>query len=294
LVHHDKNHASMNRHVSDIRIISEINGVAQWVPAPPALAEAYMHYKARPVYGAEVPFNYNNQFLVYREENNHYMPTRIQRSDNGYVYAIMDCADVKVFLQDAEPVNWYPARNYQMWAFRDFIYDAARPVRKYYASKYSSHLFFQRGSTQTVTYIDIDGLPPNIIFSVSRNDNGSVYFERNDAHATRVRMCDHESARAGFRGYYTRMTMDPGIIVTPPPQPSQPAVPLPLPPGLIAQKTNVEDEQCIMCYENKKDILFGPCAHNVMCGECYVKLIKTRECPVCKQAVESLVAVEHV
>lgn len=283
--------------MSDIRVIREINGAMQWLPAPPDWAEAYQQYKNRPMYSAEVPFNYNNRFLVYREENNHYMPTRIQRSDTGDTYAIMDCADVKVFLQDAEPVNWYPARNYQMWAFRDFIYDVARPVRKYYASKYSSHLFFQRGSsTQTVVDIDIDGLPPNIIFSISRNENGSVYYERNDANATRVRICDHEGARAGFRGFYTRITMDPGIIVTPPSQPApsytaSSAIPLPLPPFISAVKTNVEEDQCMMCYENKKNIAFGPCAHAIACSECYVKFMKPRECPVCKQAIASLAGI---
>lgn len=297
ILHYPIQNCYMNRHNSDIRVIREINGAMQWLPAPPDWAEAYQQYKARPVYGAEVPFNHNNQYLVYREENNHYMPTRIQRSDTGDTYAIMDCADVKVFLQDAEPVNWYPARNYQMWAFRDFIYDVARPVRKYYASKHSSHLFFQRGSsTQTVVDIDIDGLPPNIIFSISRNENGSVYYERNDAHGTRVRMCDHEGARAGFRGFYTRITMDPGMIVTPPPQPIpsytvSSAIPLPLPPGCsVAVKTNVEEDQCMMCYENKKNIAFAPCAHAIACSECYVKFMKPRECPVCKQAIASLVA----
>lgn len=224
------------------------------------------------------------------------MPTRIQLSDTGDIFAIMDCADVQVFLQDMEPVNWYPARNYQMWAFRDFMYDPERPVRKYYASKHSSYLFFQRGmSTQTPTYIDIDGLQPNIIFSMSRNDNGSVYYERNDAHATRVRICDYEGARAAFRGFYTRITMDTGIIVTTPtsavPIPSYTASsanPLPLPPGIEMVKTNMEDDQCIMCYENKKNIQFGPCNHNVVCGECYTKLIKPRECPMCKQAITHL------
>lgn len=285
-----------SRVYTDIRTLREINGSMQWIPAPPDWAEAYTQYKMRPIYGPEVPFNYNNQFIVYREENNCYMPTRIQDSGTGDTYAIMDCSDVKVFLQDMEPVNWHPARNYQIWAFRDFMYDPARPVRKYYASKHSSYLFFQRGaSTQTVVYIDIDGLQSNIIFSISRNDNGSVYYERNDAHATRVRICDHEGARAGFRGFYNRITMDPGIIVSPPttavPIPSytaSSAIPLALPPGTTVDKTNVEEEQCIMCYENKKNIRFGPCNHSVMCSECYLKLIKPRECPVCKQKVASL------
>ena len=283
----------------DVRV--QRPGSIQWVPAPPDWTAAYLHYKARPMYSPEVPSNYENRFLVYREENNCYMPTRIQCSDTGDVHAIMDCADVRVFLQDAEQVNWYPARNYQMWAFRDFIYDPARPERKFYASKYSSHLFFQRGSTnRNVTDIDLDGLPPNIIFSISRNENGSVYYERNDTHGTRVRICDHEGARAGFRGFYTRITMDPGIIVTPPQQhqqqPQQPmpsytassAVPLELPPLISAVKTNVEEDQCILCYENAKNLRFSPCAHSIVCSECYVKLMKPRECPVCKQVIESL------
>ena len=288
----------MNHDIRTMRITSE--GTTRWVPAPPDWTAAYLHYKARPAYSQELPSNYNNRFLVYREENNHYLPTRIQCSDTGDVHAIMDCADVRVFLQDADPVNWYPARNYQIWAFRDFIYDPARPERKFYASRYSSHLFFQRGSSnRTVVTIDLDGLPPNIIFSMSRNENGSVYYERNDAHGTRVRICDHEGARAGFRGFYTRLTMDPGIIVTPPQQQQQQqqqapsytvssAVPLQLPPGLVAQKTNVEEDQCILCYDNAKNLTFSPCAHAVMCSECYIQQIKPRECPVCRQGIASL------
>ena len=287
---------SMNH---DIRV--QRPGSAQWVPALPDWAAAYLHYKAKPTYSPEAPSNYENRFLVYREENNCYMPTRIQCSDTGDTYPIMDCADVKVFLQDAEPVNWYPARNYQVWAFRDFIYDPARPERKFYASKYSSHLFFQRGSSnRNVTDIDIDGLPPNIIFSISRNENGSVYYERNDAHGTRVRICDHEGARSGFRGFYNRITMDPGMIVTPPSQPIQQAQQpvtsytatatsaLELPPSIRTMKTSVEEDQCILCYENAKNITFSPCAHTIACSECYVKLMKPRECPVCKQAISSL------
>jgi hypothetical protein len=128
-----------------------------------------------------------------------------------------------------------------------------------------------------------------------------VYYERNDAHGTRVRICDHEGARAGFRGFYTRITMDPGVIVTPPqtqqpiqliqPVPSYTAscsIPLQLPPLISTVKTNVEEDQCILCYENAKNLTFGPCAHNIACSECYGKLIKPRECPVCKQAISTL------
>jgi hypothetical protein len=280
---------------SDIRIQHQNDGTIQWVPAPPDFVAAYMHYKSRPAHSPEVPSDYENDnhthFIVYRESNDCYMPTRIQRTDTWEAYPIMDCADVKVFLQDVEPVNWYPARNYQMWAFRDFIYDSARPVRKFYASKYSSHLFFQGGSSAH-TDIDIDGLPPNIIFSISRNENGSVYYERNDARGTRVRICDHEGARSGFRGFYNRITSDPGIT---PMHPSQPQATqstqasLQLPPLISKIVTSVEEEQCILCYENRKNITFSPCGHMIVCSTCYQKLIKPRECPVCKQAITSLV-----
>ena len=285
----------------DIRV--KMNDRADWEPAPQEWVAAYMNYKSRPGYGiSEIPVSYNNQLTVFRVNNDCYMPTRIRRTDAAEddAYPIMDCADVKVFLQDAEPANWYPARNYQMWAFRDFVNDPAHPVRKFYASKYSSYLFFQRGALDqheqsAVVDIDIDGLPPNIIFSISRNDNNSVYYERNDASRTRVRICDHEGARAGFRGFYARITMDPGIIVLPPHAANQhnhtapPPPPILLPPSITTSQTNDEDEQCIMCYENRKNIEFAPCAHFVVCHACYIKFEKPRECPMCKCNIASLI-----
>lgn len=270
----------------------------EWVPAPPEWVAAYVNYKNRPAYSPETPAT-TASLTVYREGDDCYMPTRIRCNATGGLYPIMDCADVRVFLQDANPVNWYPARDYQMWAYRDFVYDPDRPVRKFYASKYSSHLFFQRGAThQTVVDIDIDGLPPNIIFSMSRNETGvnnHVFYERNDAHATRVRICDHEGARAGFRGFYARITMDPGIIVVTPPLP----LPLPLhqhqqlPVPLLAATvipTDNEDAQCILCYTNQKNIEFGPCAHFVTCSACYLKMSKPRECHICRQFIAQLIA----
>jgi hypothetical protein len=156
--------------------------------------------------------------------------------------------------------------------FDFYIYD--NQTRKTYASKYSSYLEYP------FVEIEIDGLPPNIVFSISRNENNSVYYERNDPRGTRVRICDNHMARIGYRGFYTRMTMDIGMIVIPPPLP-QLAVSsfdgLPL-----SEQTDNEEEQCILCYTNKKNITLSPCNHNIMCSACYVKLEKKNECPVCK------------
>ena len=143
--------------------------------------------------------------------------------------------------------------------FDFYIYDNQQ--RKTYASKYSIR------SPSTVE-IDIDGLPPNIIFSISRNDNNSVYYERNDPRGTRVRICDNHMARIGYRGFYTRMTMDwenLGSPITPSSSLVGDGVGsgIGLPPP---EHTDIEEDQCILCYTNKKNITLSPCNHNIMCS----------------------------
>ena len=74
--------------------------------------------------------------------------------------------------------------------------------------------------------------------------------------------------------------MDVGMIVTPPPLPQVPVSSLNgLPP---VEQTDIEEDQCILCYTNKKNITLSPCNHNIMCSACYVKLAKKNECPVCR------------
>jgi ferredoxin len=239
-----------------------------WVPANPDYCQAYKNYKNQPIYHPEEPVT-TRSLTVYRTNNDVYLPTYIRDGDN--IYPIADFEDVRVFLLDLNPVDWYAARNYQIWAYYDFMYDNQQ--RKTYASKNSIR------SPSTVE-IDIDGLPPNIIFSISRNENNSVYYERNDERGTRVRICDNHMARIGYRGFYTRMTMDVGMIVTPPPLPQVPVSSLN---GLpISEQTDIEEDQCILCYTNKKNITLSPCNHNIMCSTCYVKLEKKNVCPVCR------------
>ena len=157
-------------------------------------------------------------------------------------------------------------------------------LRKVYASKYSTYLAYPVNTrTSDVVEIDIDGLPPNIIFSISRNDNNSVYYERNDGSGARVRICDNHTARIGYRGYYARMTSDIGFVIGGVVSVGG----LELPSSLILEQTDVEDEQCIMCYSNKKNLCFLPCNHNIMCSGCYNMLQKKKECPFCKGCIES-------
>lgn len=86
---------------------------------------------------------------------------------------------------------------------------------------------------------EIDGLPTNIIFSISRNDNNSVYYERNDGSGARVRICDNHTARIGYRGYYKRMTSDIGFVFGGIVSVSE----LQLPASIILEKTDIEEEQ---------------------------------------------------
>ena len=250
-----------------------------WSYANPDYCEAFQNYKNRPLYHREEPVS-TGALTVYRTNNDHYLPTYIR--DGDAVYPIADFEDVRVFLVDADPTDWYAGRNYQIWAYYDFMYD--NKLRKVYASKYSTYLAYPVNTrTSDVVEIDIDGLPPNIIFSISRNDNNSVYYERNDGSGARVRICDNHTARIGYRGYYARMTSDIGFVIGG----IVSVGGLELPSSLILEQTDVEDEQCIMCYSNKKNLCFLPCNHNIMCSGCYNMLQKKKECPFCKGCIES-------
>jgi len=312
------------RQIRDIQIkvgsewvpISIDHGSEQWK----RYALAFTQYKNRPTYHPEVAYEADNGVTVYRHDDDHYKPTHVTFTTNAVAVPIIDMSDVKIFLTDVPDTNWFKARNYQAWAYRDFMYDEAVPQVKYYATRYSSHLFFQTSNYGDVVTIELDGLAPNIIFKLSRNENGSVYYEKNDRNATRIRICDNESARSGYLGFYRRMTDVGDFIVTAAPAHiPAPAIAsasaiqdpygpdyqdfagflhqphhnhhhgkLPLVPGTQSVQTDVEEEQCIMCFKNKSSVRLFPCSHRVMCPECYNKIEKN-ECPICRSGIIKLV-----
>lgn len=285
-------------------------------------AFAFTQYKNRPAYHPEVAYEADSGVTVYRHDDDHYKPTHVSFSNAsaiGIAVPIIDMSDIKIFLTDVPDANWFKARNYQAWAYRDFMYDETVPQVKYYATRYSSHLFFQTSNYGDVVTIELDGLAPNIIFKLSRNENGSVYYEKNDRNATRIRICDNESARSGYLGFYRRMTDVGDFIVTAPPalisapttasasaiqDPYGPNYQdfaaflhqphhnhhhgkLPLVPGTQSVQTDVEEEQCIMCFTNKSSVRLFPCSHRVMCPDCYNNIEKN-ECPICRSGIMKL------
>ena len=91
----------------------------RWVLANPDYCQAYQNYKNQPIYHPEEPVT-TRSLTVYRTNNDVYLPTYIRDGDN--IYPIADFEDVRVFLLDLNPVDWYAARNYQIWAYYDFMY----------------------------------------------------------------------------------------------------------------------------------------------------------------------------
>jgi hypothetical protein len=211
----------------------------------------------------------------------------------GKAIPIIDMYDVSVFIVDNPSMgraNWLPARSYQAWAYRDFMYDRHRSIKKSYMSRGTFHISNDHNilPNQIVT-IHVDNIAPNIVFNISRNENNSVYFERNDEFRTRVRICDNEYARSGYLGFYTRLTMDPGIVVMPPPSvgagmgaAAAAASPL-LSTAHLSDPEETDDEkhQCILCFRFRVNAQFSPCKHQVCCAACYSKMAKN-VCPVCR------------
>lgn len=308
-----------------MNITIRIPGTNEWTSSThyitPSMRDAYASYKEDPehLHFREKPYLSEN-WIVYRPDNDPYSPTYIaRRSDispvrfpqlninhqhvtsevheimenNHVVIPIIDLNDIYVFLTDHprnEP-NWVAARFYQIWAYRDYVYDRNRSVKKSYMTHGTQPFVYQNDihmlANQMVT-IDVANVPANIVFNISRNDNNSVYFEKNNTARTRVRICDSQFARIGYLGYYTRITMDPGMIINY--SPELPPIPS-ASPNLLSvshlsalEETTDEEHQCILCVRYRVNARFSPCEHQVCCSDCYSKMSKNA-CPICRAEI---------
>ena len=210
--------------------------------------------------------------------------------DAGKAIPIIDMNDIHVFIVDNPGMgraNWLPARSYQVWAYRDFMYDRNRSIRKSYMSRGTSPFVYEgdvRILANQIVTIHFDNIAPNIVFTIGRNGNNSVHLQRNDEFGTEVRICDNEYARSGYLGFYTRLTMDPGIVTTLHVEGERGVLPtqqlsiahLPDP-----EETDDEQHQCILCFKYRVNARFSPCEHKVCCSVCYSKMSKN-SCPVCR------------
>lgn len=302
----------------------------QWTSSPrsltPAMRESYVQYKERDHYFRETPYN-NGEYIVYRLDNNPYMPTYItliseviavvMREDipvldnnglviitreihdnlenNNLTIPIIDLDDICVFTNgpnNTSSVNWIPARSYQKWAYRDFLYDRHNHIRKSYKSRGTYRMVYEddnRIIANQIVTIEIPNIEPNIVFNITRNENGSVCIERNDVVSSRMRICDNEMARAGYLGFFTRLTMDPGVVVISPPLGGAGSRDSLLSTAHLSalEESDDPDVQCILCVRFRVNARFSPCEHQVCCSSCYSQLSKN-ECPVCRAEITRL------
>jgi hypothetical protein len=250
-----------------------INGV--WTLAGDKYTSMFQKYVNQNRLYREVPY-IEDGITISRDSNDPYNASYIHIGNHKI--PICDWNNVKVFLLEMEPVDWHNARDYQTWAYYDFMYD--NKVKKTYISPGSSYI-------QDSVVIDNNQLSPNIVFSISRNDNNSVYYEKNDVNRTHVRICDNDWPRIGYRGFYNRMTMDPGIIITPPVNNTLQNSIL-IPDNILIVPTDNLEDQCIMCCTYKSNIQFIPCNHTISCAECCKKMANNK-CPICKTDILSVI-----
>ena len=191
--------------LDDIRIF--IDGM--WIIADDKFCEAYKTYLEKHYYKMYpyIHTNEGNDIIIYRLNNNHNEGTYIKYND--IEVPITNLNNVRIFLYNLPPLyryhHWYQARQYQAWAYFDFLYSGEQS--KTYISTNTQYL-----SDDNVQIIpEIYCTKPNVIFTIKRNDNNSIYYEKNDKNRTLVRISDSEYVRRGYSGFVSRITMDVGL-----------------------------------------------------------------------------------
>ena len=51
-------------------------------------------------------------------------------------------------------------------------------------------------------------------------------------------------------------------------------------------RTTINEEECVICYENKPNILYSDCCHIAVCYECDTKG-RFRSCPMCRRKIKN-------
>jgi hypothetical protein len=276
-------------------LVKLVSGI--WVPARDYQIDTYNRFKEVTNYEREVIYNNDDAGIYFKIKRNENDQTVVIR-ESGTTMPIADWNDVKVFIYDMNPVNWYSARNYQTWAYFDFVYCGEN--ERYYASN---------GSTRKIPgtrYFDIpiQNLEADIIFRMSRNENKTIFYEKNDGARTRIRISDNEKYRSGYMAYYNRMTdmtnfLPPVVNI---PVANVPIVNVPvaniqvlvLPNvNLVVEETEDENKMCVICNVNKQNIRFLPCGHTTTCSVCAQKVMNITyqnglKCPMCRQNVSHI------
>jgi len=270
-------------------MIKKVNG--DWVSAYDYQKYAFEQFKLIDLPDREYKYN-NNGIIFTIKRYNFFSGTFLIRED-GSRTPIVDMNNVKVFLVDhPSEVKWYLARDYQIWAFYDFIYNnnpigQLENIRKY--KSYNSDNIFELRDYITIPLT----LEPNIIFTISRDTNGSIYYETNNETRRRIKISDSEKYRQNYQGFYNRIT-DSNIIIDNAPfhlQQSQVYPVCPVCPDIQVIPTQDEEIMCIVCNINTQNIKFLPCNHSHTCSSCYNLLQGRKICPICRSNICSILII---
>jgi hypothetical protein len=53
-----------------------------------------------------------------------------------------------------------------------------------------------------------------------------------------------------------------------------------------------EEEVCVVCSENKRNVVFFPCGHKALCSACAVRILDTKlPCPICREKIGDITRV---
>ena len=280
-----------------------------WLDARDYQIEAFNNFQKpenfQKPYITESPY-----FTIYREKNK---GIYLKRTDNT-ISPIADWNNVKIFLIEGVvgipspdwcgPANWGSARNYQTWAYYHYIYNNRDNTDIGYYSKGTVN------PPREYIEIPIDGLQSNIIFKMSKNDNGSICYEKNNLERTRVRISDNNDERSGYLGFYRRMTDNSSFLPSYISQSIESSHNntntntntntnikkiFPIPPGVdINIKAITNEDMCVVCNDIKQNIKFTPCNHTLTCYLCYSEICKKtphkfNECPVCRGEIINII-----
>ena len=186
----------------DIRV-QQAPGSSKWTSAPQnvqALWPRYLLYPAGPTgfnhehSSDHIMFNPNSNRVMFR----HWDPTKHITLETG----IMDVNDIKVYLTGLSlPPNkpnmvpgWYPALDYQIFAYLDFMYNTDQPQQSggvtYFASantdnELRTHPLYRAIKNFDETTLNTQPNTQPVIFTM-RLLNGRICYQKNDAGRTQV------------------------------------------------------------------------------------------------------------
>lgn len=229
-----------------------------WTNALDYQIEAFIEFKINK-YNDYIYDKNNIKFTLSRIGDKLHGPIYLIRENNSAM-PICDWNNVKIFINISNIVNWYNTENFLTEAYFDFIY-SNQSIGNYNCNEIGSYI-------------------------ISRNTNNSIYYEIDNGQNNKIRISDNCYARAGYLGFYHRMTNFIDIDM------SIKKLYLTLPSNLIINYTENVDKFCIICNNIEQNIKFLSCHHTLTCSECYKQLKNPTECPICKQVIKEIIKFE--